>query len=145
MAAFSFDLVLLVIYFAYGLAFFGMGLTLALELQRSPALAESRLLRFLAAFGMLHGAYEWLDLYLLQPVNEGMLLPAWLLWFRLVMMSVSFFFLALYGVFTLRLRTRQKGSSTRIIWLVLFLYGVGMVAVATLTYRPGYNTAGEYY
>ena len=36
----SFDLVLLVVYFAYGLAFFGMGLTLALESERSPALAE---------------------------------------------------------------------------------------------------------
>jgi predicted Na+-dependent transporter len=54
----SFDLVLLVVYFAYGLAFFGMGLTLALESERSPALAEARLLRPLAAFGMIHGVHE---------------------------------------------------------------------------------------
>jgi hypothetical protein len=39
----SVNLVLLVVYFAYGLAFFGMGLTLALESERSPALTEARL------------------------------------------------------------------------------------------------------
>jgi hypothetical protein len=72
MTGHSFDLVLLVVYFAYGLAFFGMGLTLALESERSPALAEARLLRPLAAFGMLHGATEWLDSYLLQPVAGGL-------------------------------------------------------------------------
>ena len=51
------------IFFIYGLAFFGMGLAMALESGRSPALAEARLLRPLAVFGILHGIHEWLEFF----------------------------------------------------------------------------------
>lgn len=137
MQAQSFDIVLLVVYFAYGLAFFGMGLTLALESERSPALAETRLLRPLAAFGMIHGAYEWLDSYLLQPVAGGLQLPAWLLWLRLAMLAVSFGFLLTFGILTLRNHPLQPGPLTYIGWSVLVLYGLGILASAVFTYRTG--------
>jgi signal transduction histidine kinase len=137
MAGHSFDLVLLVVYFAYGLAFFGMGLTLALESNRSPALAEARLLRPLAAFGMLHGATEWLDSYLLQPVAGGLQLPAWLLWLRLGMLIASFSSLMTYGIFTLRLHPLKPGASTFGGWIVLVIYGLGILASAVFTYRTG--------
>ena len=137
MASQSFDLVLLVVYFAYGLAFFGMGLTLALESERSPALAEARLLRPLAAFGILHGAHEWLDSYLLQPVAGGMQLPAWILWLRLGMLAASFCFLLIYGVLTLRVHPLKPGASTYLGWSVLAVYGLGILASAVFTYRTG--------
>lgn len=137
MAGQSFDLVLLVVYFAYGLAFFGMGLTLALESERSPALAEARLLRPLAAFGMLHGAHEWLDSYLLQPVAGGLQLPAWLLWLRLGMLATSFFFLLVYGILTLRVHPLKPGASAYAGWSALAVYGLGILASAVFTYRTG--------
>lgn len=133
----SFDLVLLVVYFAYGLAFFGMGLTLALESERSPALAEARLLRPLAVFGMLHGAHEWLDSYLLQPVAGGLQLPAWLLWLRLGMLAASFFSLLVYGILTLRVHPLKPGASAYVGWSALVVYGLGILASAVFTYRTG--------
>ncbi len=133
----SFDQVLLVVYFAYGLAFFGMGLTLALESERSPALAEARLLRPLAAFGMIHGAHEWLDSYLLQPVAEGMQLPAWLLWLRVGLLAASFCSLLVYGILTLRVHPLKPGASANIGWGALAVYGLGILASAVFTYRTG--------
>jgi signal transduction histidine kinase len=133
----AFDSVLLVVYFAYGLAFFGMGLTLALESERSPALAEAHLLRPLAAFGMLHGAHEWLDSYLLQPVAGGMQLPTWLLWFRLAMLTASFSSLLVYGILTLRIHPLKPDGFAYLGWSALVIYGLGILAGAVFTYRTG--------
>jgi signal transduction histidine kinase len=133
----SFDLVLLVVYFAYGLAFFGMGLTLALESGRSPALAETRLLRPLAAFGMIHGVHEWLDSYLLQPVAMGIQLPAWLLWLRLGLLAGSFCFLLVYGLLTLRVHPLKPGITAYVFWGTLAVYELGILASAVFTYRTG--------
>ena len=132
-----FDLILLVVYFAYGLAFFGMGLTLALETDRSPVLAEARLLRPLAVFGLLHGAHEWLDSYLLQPVSAGMRLPGWLLWLRLGMLTVSFGCLLLYAIRTLQVHPLEHSIPTYAGWAALVLYVLVIMASAVFTYRTG--------
>jgi signal transduction histidine kinase len=133
----SFDLVLLVVFFAYGLAFFGLGLTLALESERSPALTEARLLRPLAAFGMIHGVHEWLDSYILQPVQGGIQLPPWLLWLRLGLLIASFCSLLIYGIETMRANAKKTGISTYVVWGVLAIYGVGILGSAIFTYRIG--------
>ena len=133
----SFDLVLVVIYFAYGLAFFGMGITLALESERSPSLSETHLLPPLAAFGMIHGAHEWLDTFLLQSVSQGIQFPPWLLWLRLALLSTSFCSLLLYGVLTLRANTRKPGVVAYFGWSALGVYGVGILAGSIFTYRTG--------
>jgi signal transduction histidine kinase len=133
----SFDLVLQVVYFAYGLAFFGLGLTLALESGRSPALAETRLLRPLAVFAMIHGAHAWLDSYLLQPVTEGLELPAWLLWLRLGLLAASFGSLLVYGILTLHVHPLSPGITTFLGWGVLAIYGIGILASSVFTYRTG--------
>lgn len=65
------------VFFIYGLAFFGMGITMALESGHSPALAHARVLRPLAAFGLIHGAHEWLESYLMQAESFGISLPSW--------------------------------------------------------------------
>jgi signal transduction histidine kinase len=133
----SFDLVLLVVYFAYGLAFFGMGLTLALESGRSPSLTETRLLLPLAGFGMIHGVHEWLDSYILQPVAEGMQLPAWILWIRLGLLTASFGSLLVYGILTLRVHPLHPGLFTYLGWVVLVVYTLGILAGVIFTYRTG--------
>src|SRR3989304_706472 len=51
---------LLLVYFIYGLAFFSMGLTVMLEGGRSADARLRHALRPLAAFGLVHGAHEWL-------------------------------------------------------------------------------------
>jgi signal transduction histidine kinase len=137
MPSLPFDSILLLVYFIYGLAFFGMGLTLALESGRSPALTDIRLLRLLAAFGMLHGAHEWLDSYLLQPVSGGVQIPAWLLWVRLALLAGSFGFLLIYGVSTLRIHPSTSGASSKFVFIALTAFGVGILAIGIFTYRTG--------
>lgn len=51
------------VFFVYGLAFFTMGLAVALETRRSPVAAVSRTMLLLAAFGILHSALEWTDMF----------------------------------------------------------------------------------
>src|SRR4030042_177805 len=56
------------LFFVYGLAFFAMGLAVALEARRSRTrLALS--LRFLAAFGLLHGGAQWVVMFLLVDTD----------------------------------------------------------------------------
>lgn len=55
----------IVVFFIYGLAFFSMGLALAVECRRSSAVLLRSSLVYLAAFALIHGAVEWLDMFLL--------------------------------------------------------------------------------
>jgi signal transduction histidine kinase len=92
------DQLTVLVYFIYGLAFFGMGITMALETGRSPALAQASILRPLAAFGLIHGTHEWMEAYLLQAESFGTSLPGWLPWLRLSFLVGSFASLLLYGI-----------------------------------------------
>ena len=92
------DPFLFLVYFVYGLAFFAMGIAMWLEAGRSPALAEARVLRSLAAFGLLHGTHEWLEAYLLQAETLGVKSPPWMPAVRLVLLVASFVFLFLYAI-----------------------------------------------
>jgi signal transduction histidine kinase len=92
------DQLTFLVFFIYGLAFFGMGITMALESGRSPALAQARVLRPLAAFGLIHGTHEWMEAYLMQAESFGSPLPGWLPWLRLAFLVTSFSSLFLYGV-----------------------------------------------
>src|SRR4030065_818168 len=61
---------MVLIFFVCGLAFFVMGLAIALELRHSSILHLSRGLRLLALFVVLHGLAQWTILFLLVD-SEG--------------------------------------------------------------------------
>jgi nitrate/nitrite-specific signal transduction histidine kinase len=84
------------VFFVYGLAFFAMGLAIALESRRSSELRLSRPLRYLAAFGLLHACVEWLDMWLIGP-GPGGAAPA-LRILRLALFAISTVALAQFGV-----------------------------------------------
>src|SRR3990172_7383691 len=56
------SVVLILVFFVYGLAFFSLGLVIALESRRSTALALASSLNYLAAFALLHAVVEWLEM-----------------------------------------------------------------------------------
>jgi signal transduction histidine kinase len=92
-----------IILFAYGLAFFVLGLTIALQSRHFSRLDLARGLSWLAAFGMTHGLHEWGDLfipiqaeYLSEPVVE--LLNV----LQLLLLVISFACLFEFGVTMLR-------------------------------------------
>ena len=63
-----FELNRAVVYLAYGLVFFVLGLSIALQSRRHSRLLLARRLRWLIAFGLLHALHEWGDL--LIPIQR---------------------------------------------------------------------------
>jgi len=129
------DQLLFFVYFFYGLAFVWMGIAMLLESGRSPGLAEARLLRPLAAFGLIHGTHEWLESYLIQARALGQQMPAWLPWLQLGLLVVSFVPLMTYAVLTL-LQVSPRLPSKRLQRFSIFgLYAIGLLISASIAYR----------
>lgn len=98
----SFEFTLL-IYFIYGLTFFGMGLVVLLESWRlEPSAPQKRIIRPLAVFGLLHGIHEWLEIYTLLLVRLHDPLPAVLTTIRLALLIGSFLALFIYSILAYR-------------------------------------------
>jgi len=118
------------IYFFYGLAFFCMGLAILLERGHGsdPRLRDA--LAPLAAFGLIHGSHEWLEMF-----NRLEILP-WAIpghnaWeqVRIVLLASSFLSLSTFGASLLdRSRPRR-----RLRWLdslaLTVLWSVGIVVL----------------
>ncbi len=126
---------LILTYFFYGLSFFAMGLAVLLETGRSPALSEARSLRFLAAFGLLHGTHEWLESYLLQAESMGTGIAPWFAWFRLALLISSFIALFAYAYFTLQLSSAKIDGDRFFHFGRLAIYEAIILACVVLTYR----------
>lgn len=129
------DQVLFFVYFFYGLAFVGMGIAMLLESGRSPGLAEARQLRPLAAFGLIHGAHEWLESYLIQARALGQQMPDWLPWFQLGMLVSSFILLLVYAVLTLLQVSTYMPRKHMLRFGLFGIYVLALLISALVTYR----------
>ncbi len=102
-----------IIYFAYGLVFFIMGLVVALQSRQFSRLELARSLNWLAGFGILHGLNEWGDLFIpiqsayLSTVGVNLLYVV-----QLVLLALSFASLFMFGVSLLKPSGRLKWLST---------------------------------
>lgn len=92
---------LVIIYFFYGLAFFSMGLLVALEGGRSSEERVRKALRPLAGFGLVHAAHEWTEMFGYiasmgdHTVSEAMII------FKFCTLAFSFVSLIAFGSFLL--------------------------------------------
>lgn len=132
----SFDVFLFLVYFVYGLAFWGMGLTLMLESVRTPNLADKRVLRPLAIFGLIHGSHEWFEAYLLQAQSPGITQQGWLDWLRLGMLVGSFVPLLIYGIRIFKQPEQRPGVWWKIGLAGTFVYGLTILVNTLLTISP---------
>lgn len=83
------------VYLFYGLAFFTLGVAIFSKDTGFSELGIARVLWLLAMFGVSHGLHEWLELFNLLragPPGEHFTL------FRLVVVTISFLFLLLFGL-----------------------------------------------
>ncbi|HJS20396.1 MAG TPA: sensor histidine kinase [Anaerolineales bacterium] len=89
------------IFFIYGLAFFSMGLLVAVEGGRASDVRLRRALPPLAAFGLVHAAHEWMGMYLLldRPLSGSE--RSIILAIQLATLAFSFISLAAFGGFLL--------------------------------------------
>src|SRR5689334_3574380 len=91
--------------FVYGQVFFTMGLAIFLQSRRRSQLRLARDLRWLAAFGILHGLYEWGDVFI--PIQATYLPRPYielLKTLHIVLMAISFACLFMFGAVTLNQR-----------------------------------------
>lgn len=86
---------MMIIYFFYGLSFWGLGLAASLQLRRGGDLPLRRQLPWLAAFGFAYGTTGWLDMFMAsgmsQEVDEILKL------LRIILQPISGLLLLIFG------------------------------------------------
>jgi len=108
------------IYFVYGLAFFSMGLLVAIEGRRASDVRLRRALPPLAGFGFVHAVHEWLEMYVLMGHPSGLDVTI-LSGIQLATLAFSFISLAAFGSFLL--------VETEVARRLLLLIPIGLQAI----------------
>jgi signal transduction histidine kinase len=130
---------MIAVYFFYGLAFFTLGLALALTTRQTSRLRFARALPCMAAFGLLHGAHEWVEMaQRIALEREGYIpgLPEEV--GRLLLLVVSFAMLLCFGVQLLmpaavsRWRVYGPATAAVVVWAVLTVVFARSVQAAQL-------------
>lgn len=109
------------VYFIYGLAFFSMGLLVAVEGGRASDVRLRRALPPLAGFGFVHAVHEWTEMYGLMghPITS---LEVSVMWgIQLATLAFSFISLAAFGSFLM--------ADTEVTRRLLLLIPIGLEAV----------------
>src|SRR5215208_275607 len=120
------------VYFIYGLAFFSMGLLVAIEGGRASDMRLRRALPPLAGFGFVHAAHEWLEMYVLMGHPTHWELS--IMWgIQLATLAFSFISLAAFGSFLL--------ADTEVARRLLLLIPIGLQAIWVFGL---YNFRGQY-
>ena len=121
------------VYFFYGLAFFSMGLAIAIRRKSLGSFHLTKSLWALAAFGFIHGLAEWGFVFL--PIQEGYFSPGVVSVMRLAhkaQIAISFAFLLTFGL-SLVVGNSPKYRMIRflspallLIWTIAFAYGINL-------------------
>jgi signal transduction histidine kinase len=116
------------IFLVYGLAFFSMGLAIILEGGRALDTRLRHALRPLAAFGLVHGAHEWFEMFQglgLLP-DQVRLFLAWEA-LRLGLLAFSFLSLAAFGASLLAPNAQFRRLSLLLPLAQVMVWGVGLL------------------
>ena len=115
------------IYLLYGASFLFLGVSIATKDMKGSDLALGDGLWLLAAFGLLHGAHEWLELGTwIEGTNLSIQQITGLRLASFVLFVLSFMFLLQFGLFLLKIQD-EKGrrwlkALPAVLFLVWFLY-----------------------
>jgi signal transduction histidine kinase len=121
---------IVLVFFVYGLAFFCMGLAVALEAGRGPEARLRHAIRPLAGFGLIHGTHEWLEMFLglgLLPFQN----VAGMAWdgLRLSLLAFSFLSLSAFGASLLSPNDRIRRVSMLVPLALAAVWGFGVFAL----------------
>jgi signal transduction histidine kinase len=116
------------IYFVYGLAFFVLGLAVALEVWRTEPNLFKQVMWPLAIFGLVHGTHEWIEMFaIISQRTYGFQSSSGFETFRLVFLAVSFVALVVFGTQRLPPFNRLRYPSLWIGLAGLLLYSLGVI------------------
>ncbi len=97
------------VFFLYGLAFFAMGLALALASRRTSEFKFAQAIRPLAVFGVLHGVHEWVEMFQKVAVQTNGYMPTVLQEaLRVALLTTSFVMLSAFGMMLLGSKEIQR-------------------------------------
>jgi signal transduction histidine kinase len=132
-----YDSIFSLIYFCYGLAFFSMGFAILLELGHGKDIRLRHSLRPLAAFGLLHGVHEWMEMFSNLGILSGEP-KARLVWegSRLAILAFSFLSLGAFGSSLLAEDERARRLSLLLPLSLAGIWGIGLYIMRGL-YAPG--------
>ena len=121
---------IVVVFFLYGLAFFVMGVALALASRRASEFRFARAILPLAAFGILHGIHEWIEMFQkMATLTHGYTPSLEHEVLRLGILAASFLTLLTFGALLL---SNEKVNRRRV---YLFVLGSGGPVVVWLAGR----------
>lgn len=110
------------VYFLYGLTFFSLGVALALASRQVSGFRFVQAIRPMSAFGLLHAAHEWIEMFQqIRLRTGGGLPPAAEEWVRLAVLAASF---AMLLHFAMLLLVQSKLRR----WLILTVVAGGLLA-----------------
>lgn len=125
------------VFFLYGLAFYTMGLAVALESGGHIADRQiRRAMLLLATFGLIHGLHEWFEMFVkLAETMSGFHVTTNIEITRIVILVISFGILCLFGF--QMLYPENPRLTRRAIIIILAIFGMGAVPiVASFTPDP---------
>ncbi len=123
------------VYFAYGLAFFVLGVVLALASRQQSELPLMRALPLLAAFGLLHGAHEWMEMFQHFGALRGHVPGFGEEALRIALLVISFLCLLGFGVQATNPGTSRPGRRIASFAVPMLVWAVAL-AGAILYWRP---------
>lgn len=121
---------LVLVFFLYGLAFFSMGLAVALEGGRGSDPRLRHALRPLAGYGLIHGAHEWVEMFqgvhIIPSSNDlGYLFEA----ARIILLALSFISLSAFGASLLSPSERIRRISLLLPLVQISIWGFGLLVL----------------
>lgn len=124
------DTSIALIFFVYGLAFFSMGLAITLEAGRGSDVRLRHALRPLAAFGLLHGAHEWIEMLEILGLlpGQGTAPLAWRS-ARIALLAFSFLSLTAFGSSLLASTKRGRRLSLLVPLVQAAIWGFGLLVI----------------
>jgi signal transduction histidine kinase len=127
---------IVIVFFLYGLAFFGMGLALVLTSQRASQFRFVKAIRPLAAFGLLHGIHEWIEMFQKIATQTSGAVPSQVEEVvRVVILVMSFLMLADFGAQLLNPEAATPGRAHLIV-VGMTLFWLFSIAAAVWVMRP---------
>jgi hypothetical protein len=120
---------MIAVYFIYGLAFFILGIAIAIYPKQHSKFLLAENVWLIAVFGILHGLNEWVDMFIMiqKPFDT-----ADLQLIRSVLLPVSFIWLLLFGIKSI---PGSKKRQLRSVLLPIVLIFIWLIIVVTSSQR----------
>ena len=130
-----------IVIFMYGLVYFVLGLGIALQSRRHSRLELARGLGWLAAFGLVHGFFEWGAIFIpIQATYLGETAILFLQVVQVILLVLSFAFLFQFGVEMFR----QRWPSLTVLPLAITVIWIFIFFGPWLAFAPDNQTWSQY-